>query len=1179
VAVKSVCPSCGAEIEPGARFCAACGTALVGTCPACGAETRVGAQFCPSCGHRLDRVATKEEERKLVTVLFADLTGSTALGEQLDPERLRALLREYFSAMASTIERWGGTVEKFIGDAVMAVFGIPQMHEDDAERALRAALDMQVSLEEMNPQILERHGVRLSMRVGVNTGEVIAGAGGDQLMVTGDAVNVAARLQQTAEPGQVAAGERTYLATRGALVFEPLRERTLKGKAASVPAWRLVEPGELVRPRGVPGLVTRVVGRHRELELLESLYTAAVEEGRPRLVTIRGEAGVGKTRLTEEFLSWARSASVYRGRCLPYGQGISYWALREMLWALAGIVFGDSGTVAGEKLRKLVVGAFEGSDAEPEDIERVTYALAITAGISLEGNPLNRMSPESVGEELGLAWPRFLSALAADGPVVVVVEDLHWAEPPLLDMIEHLVSRAAGPILVVATARHEFAELRPGWSERRAMSLLGLEALTEAQAEELVHELLPSVGEALRRMVLEAAEGNPFFAEEIVRHLIDRGVLMRRDSEVVESSRPPDLAIPDTIRALLATRIDGLPAGEKRALQDASVVGRIFWAAALERMRPDAPVRAALRALEDRGLIVARPASELAGQTAFGFNHGLTREVAYTSIPRARRARAHADVARWTEELAGGRRGEFVELVAHHYEQAARPEDVDLAWPDDPARREEVRSKAVATLLEAGEAARTRFAIDQAIGFAERALALSPTDGERLQALGLQARAGHAGVRVVQALPWYLEALDLAERIGDREALHRLSAHATLMWSRYGGAFPNEDWKPQAVEIVRRALEEFGDDADTFETGALLVGRAGLRYWGMTPRPPRDEARRDMERAIEIAERLDSPYLLSYGLDALVALVVEDGFCGSADLGERTLAVAGRILDRVEAHEMLVTSARCFEDAGRFEEAIQVAREAAVRAASLSPHHRVHAAFVEANHLLPTGRLRELLEATGEVPGLVEEEGGHTCGLGSQALAAYALALFESGDGAAATRAVGLLDQTEVSVQPVPYAHYRVIDVIRPIVGREDAAERLEKAGSPKDLESGVWRLRAALSIHALGGDPATWEPLAAEARELGRSACAPFLGWIADWGDAVLLARRGRSRDAVQVAKDALSPLEAFGDRYAAARLMVDLMPFLQEQDVASSAADVVPRLEDMGASTSAAEALRFLR
>ncbi len=1174
----SRCPSCGAEIELGARFCAACGIPVVGICPACGAKTQPDAQFCPSCGHRLDRAAPNEEERKLVTVLFADVVGSTGLGEQLDPERLRVLLREYFSAMASTIERWGGNVEKFIGDAVMAVFGIPQMHEDDAERALRAALEMQASLEGMNPLILERHGVRLTMRVAVNTGEVIAGAGGNQLMVTGDVVNVAARLQQTAEPGQVVAGERTYLATRGAFVFEPLQERPLKGKSEPVPAWRVVEPGERVRPRGVPGLASRIVGRDRHLELLKSLYTAAAEEERPRLVLIVGEAGVGKSRLTEEFLSWARSSSVYRGRCLPYGQGITYWALRELLGGAAGVVLGDPGAVARERLQKLVARAFEGSEAEPEEIERVMYALAITAGISLEGNPLDRMSPESIGEELGLAWPRFLTALAVDGPVVVVVEDLHWAESPLLDMMEHLVSRAAGPILIVATARHEFAKLRPGWSGRPAMSSIGLEPLTHAQGEELVRELLPSASEALRRTVLGAAEGNPFFAEEIVRHLIDQGILVRRGSEVLEAARPPRLAIPDTVRALLATRIDALPAEEKRTLQDASVVGRIFWAAALERMRPNASARAALHALEDRGLVVARPTSELPGQQAFAFNHGLTREVAYESIPRARRARAHADLARWTEELVGDRRGEFVELMAHHYEQAAHPEDVDLAWPDDPARREEVRSKAVTTLLEAGEAARTRFAIDQAIGFAERALTLVRLHGEKLAALGLRARAAHAGVRVEQAWAWYLEALELAERIGDRQAMTRLRADATLMWSRYGGAFPNEDWKPQAAELVLRGLEEVGEEDVTFEMGALLQGRGGFRYWGVAPRPLED-ARRDLDRAVDIAEALDSPYLLSYALDSLAASVWENGYCELEDVAERALAVARRIPDRVEAHEMLVTAARCLEEIGRFEEAAVVAGRAAEQAASLSPHHRIHAAFVQANHLLPTGRLTELLEATAGVPGLVREEGGHTCGLGSQSLAGYALALFESGDRTAAQRAVEILDQTEVSLQPVPDAHYRVLEVIRPIIGPEGAAQRLEESGAAKDVGSRVWQLRAALIIHALGGDIATWKTLVAEAQALGASACAPYLRWIAEWGDAVLLARNGRPTEARARAGEPLSSLQAFGDRYASTRLMVELLPFLDQAEAASAAHEILPHLDEMGAQASFEEARRFIR
>jgi class 3 adenylate cyclase len=1155
---------------------------LVGVCRSCGAETRVGAQFCASCGHRLDLAAPKEEERKLVTVLFADLTGSTALGEQLDPERLGLLLQEYFGAMASVIESWGGSVEKFIGDAVMAVFGIPSMHEDDAERAVLAALDMQARLSEMNDEITRRHGVRLAMRIGVNTGEVIAGTGEDQMMVAGDAVNVAARLQQSADPGEVVAGERTYLATRGAFIFAALDERELKGKSLPVRAWRAVDRATAVRPRGVPGLAPRMVGRERELSMLETLYRAAVEDARPRLVTVLGDAGIGKTRLLEEFLRIAESgdrpASVYRGRCLPYGRGITYWALREILWQAAGILLDDPASVSVEKLQKLVRGAFTGSDAEPSDVERVAFALAITAGIAVPGNPLEGMSPESVGEEVGLAWPRFVAALAEDRPAILVIEDLHWAEPPLLDMAERLVSRASGAALMVATARPEFAEARLAWTSKPGMSQIGLEPLTETQSEELLEELLPDVGPELRQSVLSAAEGNPFFAEEIVRHLIDEGVLRREGERIVEAAPAAGLSIPDTVRALIAARVDALPPDEKRILQDAAVVGRVFWVTTLESIGGEITVRKAIRSLEDRGLVVARPTSTLAGQAELAFIHGLTREVAYQSIPRGRRAKAHAEVARWIEELARDRRDEFVELMAYHYEQAAHPEDADLAWPDDPRTRERIRSRAVTSLLDAGQAAKTRYAIDQAIGFAERGLALAGSDQERLAALELRAQAGHAGVRVGQSWAWYLEALDVAELTGDRQAVARLCANATLMWSRYGGAFPNEEWKPQAAEILLRGLEEAGEEALTFETGALLQGRGGSRYWGVGAYP-RTEARRDLERAIEIAETLDSPYLLSYALDGLVASVWEDGFCELADLAERTLAVARSIPDRVEAHEMLVTAARCLEGIGRFGEAAAVAAEAAEQAQSLSPHHRIHAAFTQANHLLPTGRLTELLEATREVPDLVREEGGHTCGLGSQSLAGYAVALFESNDRSAAERAIELLDQTEVSLQPVPHALYRVSDVIRPIVGLERTAQRLEKAGTPKDVESHVWQLRASLSVYALTGDP-SWVPLAEEARLLARSACAPYLEWIADWGDAVFLARGGHSLalEALAGASAAVSSLEAYGERYTAARLLVDLLPFLGAPVASSLAGDLLGRLEAMSAFASAAEARRFI-
>jgi class 3 adenylate cyclase len=568
------CPSCTAQVDEDARFCPSCGRALVVACPSCGVQARLGTQFCASCGHRLDLAAPKQEERRFVTILFADLTGSTALGEQLDPERLRVLLGDYFNAMAEVIESWGGTVERFVGDAVMAVFGIPTLHEDDSERALRAALAMHGKLAELNPEVEERHGVRLEVRIGVCSGDVIAGTGGDQLMVTGDAVNVAARLQQSAEPGEVMVGERTYLAARGAFAFEEVGYKSLKGKALPVTAWRLTEVREQRRPRGLRGMRTRLVGRERELDLLHTLYASTASEKRPRLVTILGLPGIGKSRLTEEFIGTVLSDVIYAGGeentaptvhvggCLPYGEGITYWPLREILWAAAGITLDDLAAIATEKLEKLVVDLVE-DDAYGER-DRVRFALAKTAGITLEDNPLDRMTADSVGDELGLAWPRFLTGLAKDQPVIIVIEDLHWAESPLLDMLEHLVARSDGSILLIATARPEFAESRPAWASRTGMSQIGLEPLTESDSHALLDALVPHVGGDLKEKIASSAEGNPFFAEEIVGHLIDRGILHRFGDRIQETAIPGvNVAIPDTVRAVL-------PLGSTRSLRKRS---------------------------------------------------------------------------------------------------------------------------------------------------------------------------------------------------------------------------------------------------------------------------------------------------------------------------------------------------------------------------------------------------------------------------------------------------------------------------------------------------------------------------------------------------------------------------------------------------------------------------------
>ncbi|MDQ2935417.1 MAG: hypothetical protein M3R49_10665, partial [Chloroflexota bacterium] len=557
------------------------------------------------------------------------------------------------------------------------------------------------------------------------------------------------------------------------------------------------------------------------------------------------------------------------------------------------------------------------------------------------------------------------------------------------------------------------------------------------------------------------------------------------------------------------------------------------------------------------------------GQMELAFRHGLTREVAYQSIPKGRRAKAHADVARWLEQLAGDRRQEYVDLLAYHYESAARPEDAALAWPADESIREEIRSKAVAALLDAGRAAKARFAIDQAIGFADRTLVLAAGDAERMAGLELKAEAAHAAVRADEAWSHYLEALELARRAGDADAISRLRANATLLWSRYWGAFSGEEWRERAREIVERGLEEIGEETASFETAALLTGRSVSVLWGIAQRE-QSACVRDAERAVEVAEIVGSPYLLSYALDALAAVVEQEGFCRAVEMAERTLESARGMTDRVEAHELLVTAALSYADAGRFELAESVADEAAEEAELLSPHHRLHAASAQTVCLLPAGRLAKLRDATSGAVELVLEEGGHTCGHGGRALVGRALALFEAEEWLEAARALELLDRVAPKTRS---ATWRAPELLRPFLGLDEARARLERIEGSEAVVDRTRRLRSELQLRALAGEWDDLERAAAEARELAGPACAPYLAWMADWADSIQLAAAGRSAEALEKATEAAGALAAFGERYTAARLLVDLLPFLDSAARAPIAQETAHRLEAMGALASAAE------
>ncbi|MBA3688834.1 MAG: AAA family ATPase [Chloroflexi bacterium] len=847
------------------------------------------------------------EERKVVTILFADVIGSTGLGEQLDPERLRALLGVYFAAMASIIESWGGTVEKYIGDAVMAVFGVPVVHEDDAERALRAALEMRQRLAELNADFERQHQVTLGVRIGVNTGEVLtpAGTAPDTGFVAGDPVNTAQRIEAAAEPGEILVGERTFGATQRAFRFGEPRMLELKGKANAVRAYGLLDELQEAAPRGMRGLTAPMIGRDREHLTLTGLLEETMESGRPRLVVIYGLAGIGKSRLTTEFISSARAADsairVLRGRCPSAGHSLTYWALGEILRGACDIGLDETSDVVKDRLLSGVVGILEPLGLSPEDAQMTTAALATTVGIRLDDTPEVAAGPASI-EDLARAWPRFATAYAAAGPAIWVIEDLHWASEPAVEMLTQIARRTDGPLLIVATARPEFADRHPGFGPGGQDAVaISLRPLTDNQSNDLVDRLLAvaELPEALRTEIVAKADGNPFFVEEILQRLIDEGAL-ERDGERWRATRSiGEVKIPDSVQSLLAARIDALQPEERRVLQEAAVVGRTFWAAALEGAGGSASLASSLEGLERRGLILVRPTTTLAGQTEYLFKHALTRDVAYGTLPKARRARAHAAVAEWIEALAGDRTDEFADLVAYHYWAAVLGDGADLAWMDDADGREALRRRTVAALLVAGRAARHRFAVDRAVELHEQALELATSDAERLDGLEQLARDHEMAFHGDAMLEASMSALEIARKDpAARDRIAVLARHAAGMAAHRGGAFVKEPDFDVIQGLISEGLEAATDDRD--RAWLLVANAAMIRNWRWVvvdvsePIQPRLDAAHEAER---IAEELGDPNLMTVVADTISDLYLMEGDA------ERALAALEPALPMIERIE------------------------------------------------------------------------------------------------------------------------------------------------------------------------------------------------------------------------------------------------------------------------------------
>ncbi|MFL6075351.1 MAG: ATP-binding protein [Mycobacteriales bacterium] len=680
--MNAFCPHCRWTGPPDARFCGRCGSATRVSCPSCDSYTDRELPFCTQCGERLAESSTAlpPVERRRVSVLFVDLTGFTALSETLDPEDVRALQSAYFAKVRRVAERYGGVVEKYIGDAVMVVFGAPVAHDDDPTRAVRTGLDVREELDQR-----EVGGQQVRVRVGVATGEAVvdraAARPGGQGMLSGDVVNLASRLQAATEPGTVLVDAATRRATLEQVRYLEMPAVELRGKAQPVPVW--LADAAFTQPDSPAHRAIPLIGRDHEIEALWSATRMAFETGTSRLVTVLGEPGLGKSRLVKELRRRLRGtldldARWRMGRCLPYGQGIAYWALGEIVKTEAGILDSDDADAAGRRLEVTLAGLLpEAAEAERRGVRD---ALAPLVGLE---------APQASAEDVASAWRRVLRAMAAQRPTVLVFEDLHWADDGLVDFLESLLAYAVDvPLVVVAVARPELVDRRPGFGKDLPhVVTLPLGPLNETAVSQLFSALLGTAllpAETQQRLI-ELAGGNPLYAEEYVRMLADSGVLERagRSWRLVDAA---EIHMPDNVEGVIASRLDLLEPADLGVLQAAAVVGYTFWPGAVAATAglPRELVVERLGALRGRGLVRELPTSTVDGEEEMSFHHILVRDAAYSRLPRGHRAGQHRRVADWLDALGGDRSEDLAELLAHHrlaaYEQVRGASGAEAAW-------------------------------------------------------------------------------------------------------------------------------------------------------------------------------------------------------------------------------------------------------------------------------------------------------------------------------------------------------------------------------------------------------------------------------------------------------------------------------------------------------------------
>jgi class 3 adenylate cyclase/tetratricopeptide (TPR) repeat protein len=852
----------------------------VAVCARCGQENPEGFRFCGACGAALSAGAVSEE-RKVVTVLFADLVGFTSRSERMDVEDVRGTLAPYHALLRERLEHYGGTVEKFIGDAVMALFGAPIAHEDDPERAVRAALAIRAAIAALND---DEPGLDLHVRVGINTGEALVVLGADAArgegMASGDVVNTAARLQTAAPVDGILVGETTYRATDRAVTYRSAEPVVAKGKSHPVPVWEAVEARARLGVDVVQRPTTPLVGRGEEIDLLLDALRRCRSERAVQLVTVVGVPGIGKSRLVWELMQAVERDADFitwrQGRSLPYGDGVTYWALGEMVKAQAGILDSDTAKEAEVKLHVTVADLIH----DPTEAAWVEEHLRALAGLERSGGDARDRTAEA-----SAAWRRFLEALADRNPLVLVFEDLHWADDALLDFVDHLADWARDvPMLVVCTARPELLDRRGGWGggKRNALTV-ALSPLADADIARLISKLLEQalLPAETQVILLSTAAGNPLYAEEYVRMLIDRGHL-RHQGGRWQLAVDVELRVPESVQGLIAARLDDLPAEQKRLLQDAAVLGKVVWLGALSEMSgiDRYQAEAHLHALERREMLRRERRSSVAADTEYAFRHVLMRDVAYGQIPRAQRAEKHRRAAAWIESLAASR-GDTPDMLAHHYARA-------LEYARDTGQpTAELEARARTALRNAGDRAVALSSLTAAQQHYAAALELWPRDDPEWPYIVIataDAGLGTTGDEMSDALE---RARDLLEASGElADAAQADMLRGFRYWNEGRG-----DEALSAMAGARSLIEQAEPSAATAHVASRLAINSMLRG-------SFDDTVAMCERVVAIAEEHDLEELRAHVLNTRgVARVVLRGDLGGLDDMEESLEIVERLND------------------------------------------------------------------------------------------------------------------------------------------------------------------------------------------------------------------------------------------------------------------------------------------